>query len=144
MVLGSVSTFMGSLPGGSDPGHDHHHEHAHDYDHEDGDEDEQEHGHEEPDPITERMHDNSWSANLEEPRYADDHDQLIADAVTAIEHTTAGHHLNLVTHGDHGHPAEYLYDALETAAAERERDWDWDYIEQCGCGGHVTRVSVRD
>ena len=131
---------MGSSPGGPEPGHEPHHDSGHGHENEDG----HQHGHEEPDPITDRMHDNSWSANLEKPRYADDRALLIRDAITAIEHTTAGHHVNLVTHGDHGHPAEYLYDALETAVTERKREWDWDYVEQCGCGGHVTRVFVGE
>jgi len=51
--------------------------------------------------------------------------------------TTAGNHVNLVTHGDLGHPEEFLYDAIE-----REYGLDPEYVEQCGCGGHVTRVQV--
>ncbi len=65
-----------------------------------------------------------------------DPDVVVEQAVAAVEHTTAGHHVNLVTHGDHGHPETYLYDAL----AERFDGVAYEYVEQCGCGGHVTRV----
>ena len=102
-----------------------------------------EHGHDHPhsdaEPITDHVHDTSWSANLEQPRHGDDRDLLIAQAIDAIEHTESGYHVNLVTHGDHGHPEEYLVDALEAALGE---GLDWEYVEQCGCGGHVVRVRV--
>ena len=88
-------------------------------------------------PITDETHDNSWSANLERPKYADDADLAVRDALVAIDHTTAGNHVNLVTHGALGHPEAFLYDAIE-----REYGLDPEYVEQCGCGGHVTRVHV--
>ncbi|MFB6281622.1 MAG: CGCGG family rSAM-modified RiPP protein [Haloferacaceae archaeon] len=91
------------------------------------------------DPVTDRVHDNSWSANLERPEHADDEARVVDGAIEAIEHTAPGNHVNLVTHGDHGHPSGYLYPAL----AERYGDGiEWEYVEQCGCGGHVTRVHV--
>lgn len=98
------------------------------------------HDHGDVRPVTDRMHDTSWSANLEKPQHATDVDLVVDQAIDAIEHTEPGHHVNLVTHGDHGHPSEYLYDALEEAVdADRVT---WEYVEQCGCGGHVTRVHV--
>ncbi len=97
------------------------------------------HDHEETaDPITEELHHNSWSANLEKPRYADDVELAIRDGLTAIDHTAPGHHVNLVTHGELGHPEGFLYDAIE----REYDDLDWEYVEQCGCGGHVSRVHV--
>lgn len=108
--------------------HDHNHDHDHDHDHG------------EAQPVTDRMHDNSWSANLEKPQHADDRGLVLAQARDAIEHTVPGNHVNLVTHGDHGHPEEYLYEEL---AAFDGADLTWDYVEQCGCGGHVTRVYVE-
>ncbi|MFB6232666.1 MAG: CGCGG family rSAM-modified RiPP protein [Haloarculaceae archaeon] len=117
---------------GTDVGHG---DHDHD-DHEHGD-----HDHSDAEPITDRVHDTSWSANLEQPRHGDDRDLLIEQAIDAIEHTESGYHVNLVTHGDHGHPSEYLYDALD--AADIDADIDYAYVEQCGCGGHVTRVEVE-
>jgi len=82
------------------------------------------------------MHDGSWSVNLETPEYAGDEDQVVADAITAIEHTRPGYHVNLVTHGANGHPETYLYGPLD---AEFD-DVEYAFVEQCGCGGYVTRV----
>ena len=101
------------------------HDHSHDHDAE---------------AVTERMHDNSWSANLEKPQHTDDVDLVVSQAIEAIEHTEPGHHVNLVTHGDHGHPSEYLYDTLRELSGST--DLEWEYIQQCGCGGHVTRVHL--
>ncbi len=95
--------------------------------------------HDDVEPVTDRVHDNSWSANLEKPHHADDREFLLAHAVDAVEHTTPGNHVNLVTHADHGHPETYLYDHLD----EEFDDVDYDYVQQCGCGGHVTRVHVK-
>jgi putative CGCGG family rSAM target protein len=94
--------------------------------------------HDDVEPITETVHDNSWSANLEQPRHADDRDLLLSQARDAIEHTTDGNHVNLVTHSEHGHPSDYLYDELDALDGVR-----YEYVEQCGCGGHVVRVHVE-
>ncbi|TQQ83633.1 CGCGG family rSAM-modified RiPP protein [Halonotius terrestris] len=110
---------------------------AHDHDASHGDD---AHDHSDAEPITDRVHDTSWSANLELPQHGEDRDLLIAQAIDAIEHTEPGYHVNLVTHGDHGHPSAYLYDALD--AADIDAEIDYEYIEQCGCGGHVTRVHL--
>lgn len=92
------------------------------------------HGHEAVD--IEEFHDNSWSVNLEKPRHADDREVVFDEARQAIAATAEGYHVNLVSHGEQGHPEEYLFGRLE--------DWgvDYEYIRQCGCGGHVTRVHV--
>ncbi|WP_436934924.1 CGCGG family putative rSAM-modified RiPP protein [Halovenus marina] len=84
-------------------------------------------------------HENSWSANLEQPRYADSPALAVDDALDAIARTASGYHVNLVTHGNLGHPADFLYDELDVA----DYDIEWEYVDQCGCGGHVTRVHVR-
>jgi putative CGCGG family rSAM target protein len=89
--------------------------------------------------VTDHTHDTSWSANLEKPRHADDSAVVVEEALAAVAHTTAGTHVNLVTHADHGHPETYLYDALSD---EYDDGTDWEYVEQCGCGGHVVRVHV--
>ncbi|AGN02692.1 hypothetical protein L593_13765 [Salinarchaeum sp. Harcht-Bsk1] len=91
------------------------------------------------DPVTDERHDNSWSANLEKPEHADDPDVVVAGAKRAVEYTLPGNHVNLVTHGDHGHPEEYLYDVLRDTFGQQIAV---DYVEQCGCGGHVSRVHV--
>jgi len=33
---------------------------------------------------------------------------VVEQAIEAVEHTEPGNHVNLVTHGDHGHPSSYL------------------------------------
>lgn len=97
------------------------------------------HGHD-AEPVTDHTHDNSWSANLEKPHHADDRELVVKQAIEAINHTTGGNHVNLVTHGDHGHPKDYLFDEL---ASEFCDGVQWEYVQQCGCGGHVTRVSIE-
>jgi len=98
------------------------------------------HPHDEADPVTDHVHDNSWSANLEKPEHGRDRSLVIEGAIDAIRHTGPGNHVNLVTHGDHGHPSEYLYAELQDAPVDVPLEWE--YVEQCGCGGHVTRVHV--
>jgi putative CGCGG family rSAM target protein len=89
--------------------------------------------------VTE-YHENSWSVNLEKPQYADDPDRAVQDGIDAIEHTAPGYHVNLVTHGELGHPETFLFDALDEYDGQ---PIEWEYIKQCGCGGHVTRVYVQ-
>lgn len=91
-------------------------------------------------PITDRVHDTSWSANLEKPEHAADRDLVLAQAIDAVEHTAPGNHVNLVTHENHGQPASFLFSALESALGG---DHEWECVDQCGCGGYVTRVHVR-
>lgn len=90
-------------------------------------------------PVTDRVHDTSWSANLEKPHHADDRDLVLEQAVDAVEHTAPGNHVNLVTHEAHGHPGGYLFPALAETFGD---DLEWEYVDQCGCGGYVTRVHV--
>ncbi|MFC7019382.1 MULTISPECIES: CGCGG family rSAM-modified RiPP protein [Haloarcula] len=90
-------------------------------------------------PVTESVHDNSWSANLERPVHAGDRTLVVEQAITAVERTRPGNHVNLVTHADHGHPETYLFDALDE---EFGADVATEYVKQCGCGGHVTRAQV--
>jgi putative CGCGG family rSAM target protein len=98
------------------------------------------HDHGGVEPVTDHVHETSWSANLEQPRHAADVDLVVSQALDAIEHTEPGHHVNLVTNGEHGHPSTYLYDALRDLDGAEELDWE--YVDRCGCGGHVTRVYV--
>jgi len=98
------------------------------------------HSHDAAEPVTDRDHSNSWSANLEKPVHADDRELVLSQAETAIERTVPGNHVNLVTHANHGHPETYLFPHLDDIYGD---DIDAEYVQQCGCGGHVTRVSVR-
>lgn len=99
-----------------------------------------EHSHE--DPGLDDVHRNSWSVNLETPSHAEDRDRIVEEAIAAIRSTAAGYHVNLVTHGTHGHPDEYLWPVLTDRFADGSIDWE--YVDRCGCGGHVTRVHIRD
>ncbi|WP_411968859.1 CGCGG family rSAM-modified RiPP protein [Haloferax sp. YSSS75] len=84
------------------------------------------------------QHDTSWSANLEHPEHAESRERIVSDAIDAIERTTTGRHVNLVTHEAHGHPSSYLYPVLEDEC----ESLDWEFVDRCGCGGYVTRVYV--
>lgn len=53
--------------------------HAQDYDHDT-----------EASPVTDRMHDTSWSANLETPVHAADIELVGTQAIDAIDHTEPG------------------------------------------------------
>lgn len=97
--------------------------------------------HDDVEPVTDRVHETSWSANLEKPVYADDGGLVVEGAIEAIQHTAAGNHVNLVTHSEHGHPSAYLYAELEERFGDAV---DYEYVRQCGCGGHVTKVHVEN
>ncbi|WP_277555996.1 CGCGG family putative rSAM-modified RiPP protein [Halobaculum limi] len=92
-----------------------------------------------PDDRRFERHDTSWSAKLEEPRHAADPGRLVSEAIAAVEATADGVHVNLVTHGDHGHPESYLYAELDATFGDAV---EWEFVDRCGCGGYVTRVHV--
>lgn len=92
-----------------------------------------------PECMSQSTHDGSWSANLEQERHAESPEVVVTEALDAVRATEPGYHVNLVTHGEHGHPRTYLWEPLE----ELDRDLAVEYVEQCGCGGHVTRVHVQ-
>ena len=64
---------------------------------------------------------------------------VVGDALRAVEQTAPGYFVNLVTHGNHGHPSDYLHDAVR----DDSDDVRIEYVERCGCGGYVTRVHVE-
>ncbi|WP_418280258.1 CGCGG family rSAM-modified RiPP protein [Halorubrum sp. DTA98] len=81
-------------------------------------------------------HAGSWSANLELDQYADDRERLVDHALVAVDRTAAGHHVNLVTHPNHGNPEEYLRKPIRDSHSEATTE----LVDQCGCGGYVYRV----
>lgn len=95
--------------------------------------------HGEVEPVTDHVHENSWSANLEQPVHAEDRELVVTQAKEAVAKTASGNHVNLVTHENHGHPEGFLYEALEAAFDDVEPT----FVDQCGCGGYVSRVQVR-
>ncbi|MFB6153542.1 MAG: CGCGG family rSAM-modified RiPP protein [Halodesulfurarchaeum sp.] len=90
-------------------------------------------------PVTGRTHDRAWAADLERPEHAVDRGVVLEEAITAVENTVEGTHVQLVCHEEQGHPTDYLTPVLE---AEFGDAIDWEYICQCTCGGHILRVQV--
>ena len=85
--------------------------------------------------------DKDWSINLEDEAFAEHPEELIQEAVHAVQITAAGHYVNLVTHKSAGHPEFGLIDQLREALTESGiLNVDLVYIDECGCGGFVTRA----
>lgn len=90
-------------------------------------------------PVTRSVHDRPWTADLETAAHAESRELVVAEALDAVEQTTAGTRVDIVTHERHGHPSEYLYREIESEAGTRTvRDGG-----RCGCGGYVTRIDGR-
>ncbi len=81
-----------------------------------------------------------WSVNLETEEFVADRDLLVTEAVKAVRETSAGHYVNLAVAPEHGQPDAYLVPALQEVFGERV---GIDFIDQCGCGGYVYRVTKR-
>lgn len=82
-----------------------------------------------------------WSLNLEDPYYENRLEEVFTESLEAIQRTKAGHYVNLVTHGACGDPRDWLIPELperlqQAGLSVREIR----YIDECGCGGFVTRV----
>lgn len=82
-----------------------------------------------------------WSINLEEPYYAEHPDALLQAALEAVNSTSPGCYVNLVTPEELGHPEDSFNGRLKSALATQDISVkEIRYIDECGCGGHVTRV----
>lgn len=91
-------------------------------------------------PVTRRIHDRPWVADLEADEHATNRQLTVAEAVDAVEQTQPGHFVDLVTHNRHGHPMSYLYKAVRSV----DRPVTLSSEGRCSCGGYVTRVTVYD
>lgn len=80
----------------------------------------------------------SWSLDLEDEEYVRDKNRLLQDAKSAVEITAPGKHVNLVTPASHGEPAQ-LIQQLKKEYGDKIKA---EYVDQCGCGGYVTKVTV--
>jgi putative CGCGG family rSAM target protein len=89
-------------------------------------------------PVTRRVHNKPWIANLEQSIHAKNTELVISEALDAVFQTNA-RYVSLITHESQGHPATYLYDTLESVTKAVE----FDYCGRCECGGHVTTVEVQ-
>jgi putative CGCGG family rSAM target protein len=81
--------------------------------------------------------DTNWSISLEHDDYERNLELVVQDAIEAVERTTKGFYVNLVTPAAHGNPEDYLAGAL---ISYFHQDIQTKYIDQCGCGGFVFRV----
>ncbi len=80
----------------------------------------------------------SWSMDLEDEEYVKDKHMLLQDAKAAVEITAPGKHVNLVTPASYGEPVQ-LIQKLKEEYGDRISA---EYVDQCGCGGYVTKVTV--
>lgn len=80
----------------------------------------------------------NWSINLETEEYVEDRDKIIADASEAVEQTVDGCFVNLAVAPDHGDPDAYLVPELHARFGTRI---SVRFVDQCGCGGYVYRVT---
>jgi hypothetical protein len=82
-----------------------------------------------------------WSLNLEDEVFADNPQELIEEAVKAVEKTGFGHYVNLVTPAGTGHPEQGLLKAIQDAIDSAGFAYrEIVYVDECGCGGFVSRV----
>lgn len=80
----------------------------------------------------------SWSMDLEDEEYVRDKNKILRDARWAIEIAAAGMHVNLVTPASYGEPIELIQQLTD----EYEDKIEVEFVEQCGCGGYVTKVTI--
>lgn len=81
-----------------------------------------------------------WSCAMESDEYKDNIDLTITDSLTAVENTAQGYYVNLVTHESLGNPGSFLIPTLEENYGE---NIEIRFIDQCGCGGYVLRVTKK-
>lgn len=82
-----------------------------------------------------------WSLNLEDEEYAEQPEMLLEAAVEAVAETGEGCYVNLVTPGLLGNPEEWLIARLTDRLTEEKVLFSRIiYVDECGCGGYVTRV----
>ena len=79
----------------------------------------------------------NWSISLEHDEYENDIDLIIKDAINAVEETSPGCYVNIVTPACFGEPTAYLTPSLSAYFGKRI---EMKFIDQCGCGGFVLRV----
>lgn len=80
----------------------------------------------------------NWSVNLETEDYMLDRDLVVDDSIQAILDTQPGYFVNLAVAENHGNPDNYLIPVLQERFGDKV---DIRFIDQCGCGGYVYRVT---
>jgi putative CGCGG family rSAM target protein len=84
---------------------------------------------------------NDWSLNLEDPYYEEHPEEALKEALDAIQKTGPGYYVNLVTPDKLGEPNQWLIPEITQRLQGLDQQVERiDYVDQCGCGGYVTRV----
>ncbi|WP_081756961.1 hypothetical protein [Gorillibacterium massiliense] len=84
---------------------------------------------------------NDWSINLEDDYYEQNPLELIPAALDAVKSTASGYYVNLITPGCFGNPLDdFIPKLMSRLSEERIAVREVRYVDECGCGGHVTRV----
>jgi len=83
----------------------------------------------------------NWSLNLEDSYYEEHIDEIVPESVKAVVQTKPGCYVNIVTPEEYGDPRDSLIPQLSSQLMKKEIPVkEIRYIDQCGCGGYVTRV----
>ncbi len=80
----------------------------------------------------------NWSANLETEEYIQNRDLITKDAIAAIEETSPGFYVNIAVAEQHGNPDLYLIPVLQDTFGAKV---DIAFVDQCGCGGYVYKIT---
>ncbi|MDQ0191057.1 CGCGG family rSAM-modified RiPP protein [Alicyclobacillus cycloheptanicus] len=80
----------------------------------------------------------NWSVNLETEQYVENRELILKDSIEAILDTKPGYFVNLAVSENHGNPDDYLVPALQQHFGDQIQI---RFIDQCGCGGYVYRVT---
>lgn len=82
----------------------------------------------------------NWSVNLETEEFMLNRDLIVREAVKAVQETAVLHYVNLAVAHQHGQPDSYLVPGLKDVFGDTI---DIDFVDQCGCGGYVYRVTIK-
>lgn len=91
-------------------------------------------------PLNE-MKKGDWSLNVEDESYVENREEILNASIDALLRTKPNHFVNIITPGGLGHPEEWFIPSLRSRLTELNIPVEGiQYIDECGCGGHVTRI----
>lgn len=83
----------------------------------------------------------NWSLNLEDDYYGLNPDELVKESIEAVKGTASGFYVNIVTPSNAGDPNDWIIERITKQLALEKTEYEAiQYIDECGCGGYVTRV----
>ncbi|MGO4888489.1 CGCGG family rSAM-modified RiPP protein [Anaerobacillus sp. MEB173] len=89
-----------------------------------------------------QLKEGDWSLSLEDEEYAENRNELFAEALSAINQTKAGRYVNIITPEQCGDPHEWFIPELTNRlTAASKQITEIRFIDMCGCGGYVTRIT---